>query len=195
MNQDFAGKSALVVGGTSGIGKAVARLLLQRGAASVSVAGRNVEKLRATESELSAFGKVTGCSVDITDKTDLARVLRESGSHFASHDLLVNAAGVFLPKLFLEQTMEDYDRYLELNRGILLHHANGRERDGGAHRRIHREHRIDVGAAGGRGDALLRVLDGESGIARINTTPRHGACAGKNPGQCRFARPGGDTHL
>ena len=36
MIQDFVGKSGLIVGGTSGIGKAVARLLLQRGATSVS---------------------------------------------------------------------------------------------------------------------------------------------------------------
>ncbi len=120
MNQDFSGKSALVVGGTSGIGKAVALLLLQRGAAKVIIAGRKVEKLHAAESELSAFGKAVGCSVDITDKTDVARVLRESSSQFASVDLLVNAAGVFLPKPFLEQTMEDYDRYLELNRGIFF---------------------------------------------------------------------------
>ena len=120
VNHDFSGKSALVIGGTSGIGKAVALLLLQRGAAKVTIAGRNVERLHAAESELSAFGRVVGCSVDITDKTELARVLRESGSQFTSVDLLVNAAGVFLPKPFLEQTMEDYDRYLELNRGIFF---------------------------------------------------------------------------
>jgi NAD(P)-dependent dehydrogenase (short-subunit alcohol dehydrogenase family) len=120
VSQDFAGKSALVIGGTSGIGKAVARLLLQRGASSVTVAARNVEKLRAAEGELSPFGKVVGYPVDITDKAGLARVLHESGGQFAGVDLLVNAAGVFLPKPFLEQTMEDYDRYLELNRGFFF---------------------------------------------------------------------------
>jgi NADP-dependent 3-hydroxy acid dehydrogenase YdfG len=108
-NRDFVGKSALIVGGTSGIGKAVARLLLERGAASVIVAGRNVEKLHAAESELSAFGRVVGREVDITNQTELARVLGESGNQFDGVDLLVNAAGVFLPKPFLEQTMEDYD--------------------------------------------------------------------------------------
>ena len=119
-NGDFVGKSALIVGGASGIGKAVARLLLERGAASVIVAGRNVEKLHAAESELSAFGRVVGREVDITNQTELARVLGESGNQFDGVDLLVNAAGVFLPKPFLEQTMEDYDRYLELNRGIFF---------------------------------------------------------------------------
>ena len=66
------GKSALIVGGTSGIGKAVARLLLERGAANVIVAGRNVEKLHAAETELSAFGRVVGREVDITNQTELA---------------------------------------------------------------------------------------------------------------------------
>ena len=84
------------------------------------VAGRSVEKLHAAESELGAFGKVIGREVDITDQTELARVLGESGNQFDGVDLLVNAAGVFLPKPFLEQTMEDYDRYLELNRGIFF---------------------------------------------------------------------------
>jgi NADP-dependent 3-hydroxy acid dehydrogenase YdfG len=79
-NRDFVGKSALIVGGTSGIGKAVARLLLERGAASVIVAGRSVEKLHAAESELSAFGRVVGRDVDITNQTELARVLGESGN-------------------------------------------------------------------------------------------------------------------
>ena len=119
-NRDFVGKSALIVGGTSGIGKAVARLLLERGAANVIVAGRNVEKLHAAESVLSAFGRVVGREVDITNQTELARVLGESGNQFDGVDLLVNAAGVFLPKPFLEHTMEDYDRYLELNRGIFF---------------------------------------------------------------------------
>jgi NADP-dependent 3-hydroxy acid dehydrogenase YdfG len=80
LERDFVGKSALIVGGTSGIGKAVARLLLERGAVSVIVAGRNVEKLHAAESELSAFGRVVGRDVDITNQTELARVLGESGN-------------------------------------------------------------------------------------------------------------------
>jgi NADP-dependent 3-hydroxy acid dehydrogenase YdfG len=44
----------------------------------------------------------------------------ESDGKFAKIDLLVNAAGVLVPKPFLEQTMEDYDRYLELNGGIFF---------------------------------------------------------------------------
>jgi NAD(P)-dependent dehydrogenase (short-subunit alcohol dehydrogenase family) len=120
VNGDFAGKSAVIVGGTSGIGMAVAQLLLRRGASSVTVAGRNVEKLNAAVGLLSVFGNATGWNIDITDKAELLRELRESGTRFTSVDLLVNAAGVFVPKPFLEQTIDDYDRYLELNRGIFF---------------------------------------------------------------------------
>jgi NAD(P)-dependent dehydrogenase (short-subunit alcohol dehydrogenase family) len=77
-NRDFVGESGLIVGGTSGIGKAVARLLLERGAASVIVAGRNVEKLHAAESELSAFGRV--------GPDGLARRYRQCGRLWASSD-------------------------------------------------------------------------------------------------------------
>jgi NAD(P)-dependent dehydrogenase (short-subunit alcohol dehydrogenase family) len=120
VNQDFAGKSALVVGGTSGIGKAAAQLMLQRGAASVIVAGKNIEKLNLAVADLSPFGRAGGWNVDIANKTELAHLLQSAGSRLTGVDLLVNAAGVFLPKPFLEQSMEDYDRYLELNRGIFF---------------------------------------------------------------------------
>ena len=51
-HEDFAGKSALVVGGSSGIGAAVAKLLLQRGAATVLIVGKNPDKLKTAETEL-----------------------------------------------------------------------------------------------------------------------------------------------
>ena len=120
MLQDFVGKSGLIVGGTSGMGKAVAGLLLQRGATSLTVLGKNAAKLRAAQRELGSFGNVIGCNADITDRVQLTRLVEESDGKFAKMDLLVNAAGVFVPKPFLEQTMEDYDRYLELNRGIFF---------------------------------------------------------------------------
>ena len=194
-NRDFVGKSALIVGGTSGIGKAVARLLLERGAASVIVAGRNVEKLHAAESELSAFGRVVGREVDITNQTELARVLGESGNQLDGVDLLVNAAGVFLPKPFLEHTMEDYDRYLEFEQGNLFHNANRRTRNGGSRRWIYRERRIDVGAAGYRGNTLLGVFDGKGGIACSNSAPCPGAGPRSHQGECGFSCGGRDTDL
>jgi NAD(P)-dependent dehydrogenase (short-subunit alcohol dehydrogenase family) len=58
VREEFAEKTGLIVGGSSGIGKTVSRILLERGAEAVIIVGKNEQKLRATESELGSFGKV-----------------------------------------------------------------------------------------------------------------------------------------
>ena len=47
MREEFAGKTGLIVGGSSGIGKTVGRLLLERGAEAVIIVGKNEQKLQA----------------------------------------------------------------------------------------------------------------------------------------------------
>jgi len=120
VRKEFAGKTGLIVGGSSGIGKTVGRILLERGAEAVIVVGKNEQKLRATELELGSFGKVISSKTDIVDPGQLNRLLAEIDDKFRTVDLLVNSAGVFLPKPFLEHTGEDYDRYLNLNRGTFF---------------------------------------------------------------------------
>jgi short-subunit dehydrogenase len=70
--------------------------------------------------ELGSFGKVITGNADIADSGQLDRLLAESDGKFAPVDLLLNSAGVFLPKPFLEHTEEDYDRCLNLNRGTFF---------------------------------------------------------------------------
>ena len=120
MREEFAGKTGLIVGGSSGIGKTVGRLLLERGAEAVIIVGKNEQKLQAAALELGSFEKVIARNVDIADSERLDRLLAEIDGDFATVDLLVNSAGVFLPKPFLEHTGEDYDRYLNLNRGTFV---------------------------------------------------------------------------
>ena len=109
---------------------------------------------------------MVGREVDITNQTELARVLGKSGNQFDGVDLLVNAAGVFLPKPFLEQTMEDYDRYLELNRGIFfITQTVARGMAGRVGGSI-----VNVGS-------VLGVFDGKGGIACSNSAPCPGAGA------------------
>ena len=162
MRQEFAGKTGLILGGSSGIGKTVSRILLERGAEAVIIVGKNEQKLRTTESELGSFGKVIASNTDISDSGQLDRLLAEIDGKFAAVDLLVNSAGVFLPKPFLDHTGEDYDRYLNLNRGtffITQHVARNLVKRGRGGRR-HRQDRIDVGQAGRAGDAFLSLLNG-----------------------------------
>ncbi|MEM7769254.1 MAG: SDR family oxidoreductase [Cyanobacteria bacterium P01_A01_bin.37] len=115
MAQEFAGQKLIVVGGTSGIGKAVARLVLERGG-SVVLIGRRAEKLQAAVTELSQVGPVVGDRANIDHRDECNALIERLTHDHGDATLLVNAAGVFLPKPFLEHTESDYDLYLDLNK-------------------------------------------------------------------------------
>lgn len=119
MQNEFVGKTALIVGGGSGIGKATARMLLERGG-SVIIVGRNADKLKVAEGELSQLGPVTTAQTDITNPDQLESLLEKLDGQFSDVNLLVNAAGVFFPKPFLDHTPDDYDKYLEINKGLFF---------------------------------------------------------------------------
>ena len=74
MGLDFAGKKLIVVGGTSGIGKAVASLVLSNGGSAVLV-GRRKDKTREATLELGTRGEVSGWTVDITSGAGRATLL------------------------------------------------------------------------------------------------------------------------
>lgn len=115
MNQQFNNKTALIVGGSSGMGKATAKLLLQQGAEWVAIIGQSQTKLNETQQELSTYGQVKTFKADLTNWADVEKVIVYVKS-LNRTDLLVNAAGVFNPKSFIEHTTNDYDKYLDLNK-------------------------------------------------------------------------------
>ena len=119
MELDFAGKKLIVIGGTSGIGKAVASLVLSNGGSAFLV-GRREAKTREAILELGSRGEVSGWTMDITSGAGRATLIEHLQAKHADATLLVNAAGVFAPKPFLEHTEADYDRYLEINRALFF---------------------------------------------------------------------------
>lgn len=119
MDQDFAGQRLIVIGGSSGIGKAVAQTVLERGGAVVLV-GKRGDRLRATLRELTPLGTVFGEQADITNPAERVNVMAKIQANHADATLLVNAAGVFLPKAFLDHTEADYDLYLNLNKAMFF---------------------------------------------------------------------------
>ena len=119
MNQEFAGGVGLIVGGSSGIGKAVAQRLLQ-GGCRVTVVGKNGTKLDAAVQDLMQYGEVKGVPADITDRQQRQDLQTHIATHLKQVDYLLNAAGVFSPKPFVEHDEADFDRYQAINRGIFF---------------------------------------------------------------------------
>ena len=119
MANEFQGQKLIVVGGSSGIGRAVAQLVLELGG-KVVVIGRRVDKTIAATEELTSYGPVIGEPADITNRAERIALVDRLEAQHRDATMLVNAAGVFLPKLFLEHSEADYDRYLEINRAIFF---------------------------------------------------------------------------
>ncbi|MEO1713984.1 MAG: SDR family oxidoreductase [Bacteroidota bacterium] len=107
----FQNKIALIIGGTSGIGYATAQALLADGA-EVHIVGTSIEKI---ENRPNLFKH----QVNITKEGEVDDIITAIGA-WSNLDYLVNAAGIFGPKPFLEHTKADYDSYLDLNRGYFF---------------------------------------------------------------------------
>ncbi|GHH91706.1 SDR family NAD(P)-dependent oxidoreductase [Streptomyces capillispiralis] len=116
---DFTGQKVIVIGGTSGMGQAVARHVLDAGGTAV-VTGRTQSGADQAATALSSHGQVVGLAADLTDPAAVDRLRTTLTEEHADATLLVNAAGVFAPKPFLEHTAADYDRYQELNRAFFF---------------------------------------------------------------------------
>jgi NAD(P)-dependent dehydrogenase (short-subunit alcohol dehydrogenase family) len=117
--KDFAGRKLIVVGGTSGMGRMVAQFVLKRGGSAV-VVGRRDDRVAATVDELGHLGLVAGERADLTRMSDVDALRSRIDSKHTDADHLVNAAGIFVPKAFLDHTVEDYDRYLSINRSLFF---------------------------------------------------------------------------
>ncbi len=110
---------ALIVGGSSGIGLATARLLLEGGIKTVIV-GHSEEKLALAKRELSELGDVETLQANLYEPDDVERVINFAEDHARPIKYLVNAAGTFKPTPFLEHEQKDYDRYMGLNRSMFF---------------------------------------------------------------------------
>jgi NADP-dependent 3-hydroxy acid dehydrogenase YdfG len=86
------GQTALVTGGGSGIGLAVARLLLDEGA-RVAISGRDAAKLQRAAQKLDAGARVLYCTADISDPQQAHALIRNVSATLGPIDLLINNAG------------------------------------------------------------------------------------------------------
>lgn len=112
---------ALVIGGSSGIGKATAGLLAREGE-TVLIVGRDSQKLDQAQAELAQAGggAIEMASLDLRDRSAVERFVERLDAEPRHIAKLVNAAGTFAPKSFLEHGPDDYDSYLDLNRATFF---------------------------------------------------------------------------
>jgi NAD(P)-dependent dehydrogenase (short-subunit alcohol dehydrogenase family) len=119
VSNEFQGKKVLVVGGTSGIGMQSARMVLAGGGSAVIV-GNRPEKAEEARLDLATLGQVWAITVDLSSEKGLSALLGTIDEQHTDIDLLVNAAGVFFPKPFLEYSKSDYDQYMTFNRAFFF---------------------------------------------------------------------------
>ncbi|KPD27129.1 MULTISPECIES: SDR family NAD(P)-dependent oxidoreductase [Pseudomonas aeruginosa group] len=109
----FSDKVAIVTGGGSGIGKEVARRLVEAGA-RVVIGGRDAAKLERAARDIDPVGdSVRPLAGDIADPATAQALVDLASATFGGVDILVNNAGIFRPKPFLEVTPEEYDDFLD----------------------------------------------------------------------------------
>jgi NAD(P)-dependent dehydrogenase (short-subunit alcohol dehydrogenase family) len=111
----FEGRTALITGGTSGIGLATARRLLAEGA-RVAINGRDAERMETALALLAGLGDVIGICADISDERQVAELLRETLAVFGPVDVLVNGAGVDgAGASVLDLKLDGWRRVLDVN--------------------------------------------------------------------------------
>jgi NAD(P)-dependent dehydrogenase (short-subunit alcohol dehydrogenase family) len=115
----FAGSKLVVVGGSSGMGKQTAADIVAAGGSAVII-GQEPDQVADTVKELRKDGTAFAIPADLTDRTQAEAVCRQLAAEHADATLLVNAAGLFLPKPFLDYEGADYDVYQDLNRAIFF---------------------------------------------------------------------------
>jgi len=114
-NFGLEGKTALIIGGSSGIGREIA-LGYREAGATVLIAGRSQEKLDAVAAELGPQGDKTVAYAVEAREIDQLRTLRESvGRDHGGVDILVNCQGTTAIKPALELTESEYDAILDTN--------------------------------------------------------------------------------
>lgn len=110
------GKTAIVTGGSRGIGKAIALELASQGANIVINYAGNLEKAKETQTECEAFGVETLLVQGDVSQTEQVKHLVDSAqSQFQTIDILVNNAGITRDGLLMRMSDEDYDQVMDTN--------------------------------------------------------------------------------
>jgi NAD(P)-dependent dehydrogenase (short-subunit alcohol dehydrogenase family) len=112
MSQKLGNKVAVVTGGNSGIGLAIAKRFAQEGA-KVAITGRNQKTLEQAVAEIG--NNSLGIQGDVSNLADLTRVYQTVADHFGKVDILIVNAGVYVIAPLADFTEEQFDQVSDIN--------------------------------------------------------------------------------
>ena len=107
-------KTALITGGSDGMGFATAELFLNEGA-NVAIAGRSRGRGEKALARLRRLGPVIFVQGDVSRPSDARRMVENTVRRFGRIDILFNNAGVYLEKFAEDTTEEEWDRVVDIN--------------------------------------------------------------------------------
>ncbi|MEV5743703.1 SDR family NAD(P)-dependent oxidoreductase [Microbispora rosea] len=115
----FEGRKLIAVGGSSGMGRQSAEDVVAAGGSAVII-GRDQARVDDTVTTLSKNGEAWGITADLANRDDVRRVQDILAAEHADATLLLNAAGFFIPRPYLDYEESHYDSYLELARSAFF---------------------------------------------------------------------------
>lgn len=112
---DLKGKTAIVTGGTGGLGGAVCGGLAEAGV-NLAIGDIVEERLNETAAVVQKLGvKAITVKTDVTDQQSLGNFVDQTVKEFGKIDILINCAGITVKKPILEQTLEDWNKVVNVN--------------------------------------------------------------------------------
>ena len=116
---NFNQKHAIITGGSSGIGKATAKLLVASGA-NLTIIARSAEKLETAKAEIEAVKlqseqRVFTAVADVSDRLILENVIENSVKELGAPDILITSAGISVPGYFQDLPIEVFEQTMAIN--------------------------------------------------------------------------------
>ncbi|HOJ10506.1 MAG TPA: SDR family oxidoreductase [Clostridiales bacterium] len=109
------GKVAIVTGASRGIGKAISRSLAEFGV-NLALNSRSLDQLEAMKEEFKGLNiDVLSCPADLSDPEACVKIIEKVVQHFGGIDILINNAGIAVPKSLSETTVNEWDMHMAIN--------------------------------------------------------------------------------
>src|SRR5690554_5333983 len=119
---EFSGKTVLITGGASGIGKIMGRKALERGAKALIIWDINQEGIEAVKSEFAPLkANIIGYRVDVSNVEQIEKTADQTRAAVGAIDILINNAGIVVGSYFHEHSHRDISQSMAINTDALMH--------------------------------------------------------------------------